>query len=193
MYIYGRGLEMEEKAVHFYESKKRLSLLAIGCILFVLVCLYLSFEFFFVNVNYFMGIVGALGGLFFLFCLIQIFKKLSYNVPHVSLTQEYLILNVLPEHPVHISWEDIESYIPYEIYRNAFIGLILSNEEKYREKMPDKLKRMSKINMKMGYPQYNIVKGNLKEPQKLLDELNLRVPHTKIVSEGKGVSHTNPL
>ncbi|WRP04580.1 STM3941 family protein [Rossellomorea aquimaris] len=184
---------MEEKAVHFYESKKRLSLLAIGCILFVLVCLYLTFEFLFVDVNYFMGIIVALGGLFFLFCLIQIFKKLSYNVPHVSLTQEYLILYVLPEHPVHISWEDIESYIPYEIYRNAFIGLILSNEEKYREKMPDKLKRMSKVNVKMGYPQYNIVKGSLKEPQQLLDELNLRIPDTKVVSKGKGISHTHPL
>ncbi|MGE6752766.1 STM3941 family protein [Rossellomorea sp. NPDC071047] len=184
---------MEEKVVHFYESKKRLGLLAIGSILFVLVCLYLSFEFFFVDVNYFMGTVCALGGVFFLFCLIQIFKKLTYNVPHVSLTEEYLILYVLPEHPVNISWEDIESYIPYEIYRNAFIGLILSNEEKYREKMPDKLKRMSKVNVKMGYPQYNIVKSNLKEPQQLLDELSLRIPHTKIISEGKGVSHTNPL
>ncbi|UXH45082.1 STM3941 family protein [Rossellomorea vietnamensis] len=193
MYIYGRGLVMEEKVIDFYESKKKLSLIAVGCVLFVLLCLYLTYEFFFIDVNYLIGGIVALGGVFFLFCLIQIFKKLSVDVPHVSMTKEYLVLYVLPDEPVHIRWEDIESYIPYEIYRNSFIGIVLFDEEEYRDKMPDKLKRMSRMNVKMGYPQYNIVIGNLKEPQKLLEELPIRIPHANMVTEEKTVSPTNSL
>lgn len=193
MYIYGRGLVMEEKVIDFYESRKKLSLIAVGCMLFVLLCLYLTYEFFFIDVNYLIGGIVALGGVFFLFCLIQIFKKLSVDVPHVSMTKEYLELYVLPDEPVHIRWEDIESYIPYEIYRNSFIGLVLFDEEEYRDKMPDKLKRMSRMNVKMGYPQYNIVIGNLKEPQKLLEELTIRIPHANMVTEEKTVSPTNSL
>ncbi|WP_098440391.1 STM3941 family protein [Bacillus sp. es.034] len=184
---------MEEKVVDFYESKKKLSLIAAGCILFVLLCLYLTYEFFFIDVNYLIGGIVALGGVFFFFCLIQIFKKLSHDVPHVSMTKEYLFLYVLPDEPVHIRWEDIESYVPYEIYRNSFIGLVLNDEEEYRDKMPDKLKRMSRMNVKMGYPQYNIVIGNLKEPQKLLKELTIRIPHANMVTEEKTVSPTNSL
>ncbi|MCR8847443.1 hypothetical protein NQ095_03420 [Rossellomorea sp. SC111] len=184
---------MEENVVDFYESKKKLSLIAVGCILFVLLCMYLSYEFFFVEMNYLIGGVAALGGVFFFFCLIQIFKKLSNDKPHVSMTKEYLILYVLPDEPVQIRWEDIESYVPYEIYRNSFIGLVLTDEEEYRDKMPDKLKRMSKMNVKMGYPQYNIVIGNLKETQELLEEITIRIPHKNMVTEGKTVSSTNSL
>ncbi|PFA67073.1 hypothetical protein CN378_11895 [Bacillus sp. AFS015802] len=184
---------MEEKVIHFYESKKKLSLIAIGCVLFVVVCMYMAFDFFFVDINYLIGTVVALSGLFFLFCLIQIFKKLSSKVPHVSMTQDHLILYVLPSNPVPIIWEDIKSYIHYKVYRNAFIGLNLYNEEKYRNKMPHKLKTMSKMNVKMGYPQYNIVIGNLKEPEQLIDELNLRIPHVKMVHEEKSVSSTNSI
>ncbi|MFI8687106.1 MULTISPECIES: STM3941 family protein [Rossellomorea] len=182
---------MEGKVVDFYESKKRLSLIAVGCVLFVLLCLYLSFVFFFVDVQYLIGTVVALGGLFFLVCLIQIFKKLSHDVPHVSMTGDYLIIYVIQEHPVQIRWEDIESYLPYEIYRNAFIGLILKDEDKYRDKMPDKLKRMSRMNVKMGYPQYNIVISNLKKPQQMLEELSTRIPNSKICAEGKAVATRN--
>ncbi|WP_280515459.1 STM3941 family protein [Bacillus sp. NTK074B] len=190
MYIYGRGFMMEEKAVHFYESKWKLGLIAAGSIMFVFLCVFLSYEFFFVDVNYLIGAVVVLGGVFFLFCSILIFKKISHDAPHVSMTQDHLILYVLPDEPVHIRWEDIESYIPYKIYRNAFIGLVLIDEKKYRDKMPNKLKRMSKMNVKMGYPQYNIVQGNLKDPKGLLGELNKRIPHSKMVTD-EDVSATN--
>ncbi|GAA0327422.1 hypothetical protein GCM10008967_17410 [Bacillus carboniphilus] len=165
--------------VHFYESKGKLVFLALMSIVFIGLLLYFSFLTF-AEQDYLVGVLLLLGAAFFGLCLAMIGKKLFSKNPYLILNKQYLTIFVLPNSPVQIRWEDINDYIFYEIQRNKFIGLSLDNEEGYSKLMPEKMKRLSRINVKMGYPQYNIVFGNLKEKQRLLEELEKRTPHIKL-------------
>jgi hypothetical protein len=71
-------------------------------------------------------------------CTLLIAKKIMNNNPYVSLTDSVLVLYVLREEPVETDWNDIQDYIFYEIHSNKFIGLVLQNEGKYRERIPKK-------------------------------------------------------
>ncbi|WP_226659007.1 STM3941 family protein [Pseudalkalibacillus hwajinpoensis] len=163
-----------EDAIPFYESKGRLLLLTIGSLLFGGAGVYFSYSLF-KGGSFFIALIMLLCGGFFLFFLSMHAKKFLTGEPHVVITPEYLQLYVLPAEKINFPWEDIEGYIPYRIESNSFIGLVLKNEERYAKLMPKKMKKLSRMSVRMGYPQYNIVFSHLKEKQLLLDELEKRV------------------
>ncbi|MGD6844588.1 STM3941 family protein [Bacillus infantis] len=65
--------------------------------------------------------------------------------PLVSFSTEGLEVNG-PGGPGQIAWEDFEGIFPYEVHGNAFLGVIVKDEEKYIERLPARKKRLVKIN-----------------------------------------------
>ncbi len=161
----------------FYESKRKLILLMVGCLLFVGAGGYFSYALFQEGSILFAFIMLLCGG-FFLFILTMYAKKVATGHPHVTLTPEDLELYVLPTEKINIRWEDIEGFIPYRMHSNSFLGLVLKEEERYAKLMPNKMKKLSRMNVRMGYPQYNIVLSHLKQKNLLIEELEKRIVET---------------
>ncbi|MFD1020833.1 STM3941 family protein [Thalassobacillus hwangdonensis] len=170
---------MENTTINFYESKKKLVFLAIMSFAFGLICFFMTYVFFDES-DYLVGVLMLAAGLLCFFAAYRTGKKVSGKNPHVRMTEEHLIIYVLTDHPVEFRWEDIRGYILYSIYGNAFIGLKLDREDYYDQQMPQSAKKLSKANVKMGYPQYNIVVAHLKEKERLLEELEKRTPQADI-------------
>jgi hypothetical protein len=79
--------------------------------------------------------------------------------------------------PGFIPWEEIDGMFPYEIHNNAFLGIILKNEEKYMESLPKNKQRLAKINIKTGFPAFNIGISNLKHKKELVELLDeMKIP-----------------
>lgn len=173
---------MEETEMMFYESKGKLLLLMIGCLLFVGAGFYFSYTLFMEGSLLFSFIMLLCGG-FFLFILLMYVRKIGSGHPHVIVTAEFLQLYVLPTEKINIRWEDIEAYIPYRMHSNSFIGLVLKEEERYAKLMPKRMKKLSRMNVKMGYPQYNIVLSHLKQKKLLMEELEKRIVETNANEE----------
>lgn len=163
---------MEE--LYFYYSKGKLVALTFISFLIGAICAAVSYIAF-LNGDSLIGAIALLGALLLLFVGALYIKKVVNPNPYVIMTDQDLTLYVTNHEPVHISWEDIVGVLPYEIHRNKFLGLELANEEKYEDQMPEKVKRMSKLNTKMGYPMYNIILNQLKDPNGLIEALDNRV------------------
>ncbi|WP_308422065.1 STM3941 family protein [Pontibacillus salipaludis] len=163
---------MEE--LYFYYSKGKLIALTFACFLISAVCAAVSYSVF-LDGDGLIGSIVLLGALLLLFVGVLYIKKVVNPNPYVIMTDQELTLYVTNQEAVHISWEDIVGVLPYEIHRNKFLGLELANEEKYEEQMPNKVKRMSRLNMKMGYPMYNIILNQVKDPNGLIEALDKRI------------------
>jgi hypothetical protein len=168
---------VEETMMQFYESKRKLILLMVGCMLFVGAGVYFSYTLF-QEGSFLFAFIMLLCGSFFLFILTMYAKKIATGHPHVTLTPEDLELYVLPTEKINIRWEDIEAFIPYRMHSNSFIGLVIKDEERYAKLMPNKMKKLSRMNVRMGYPQYNIVLTHLKQKNLLIEELEKRIVET---------------
>jgi hypothetical protein len=87
--------------------------------------------------------------------------------------------------PGFIPWEDIEGILPYEVHNNATLGLILKDETKYINGMSKGGQRLARLNVKTGFPAFNIGLSNIKKKQELLDLLlEMNIPFF-IESDGK--------
>ncbi len=78
--------------------------------------------------------------------------------------------------PGFIPWMDIEGILPYEVHNNATLGIILKDEERYLNAMPKGGQRLARLNVKTGFPAFNIGLSNIKAKQELIDlllELNI--------------------
>jgi hypothetical protein len=73
--------------------------------------------------------------------------------------------------PGFIPWEDIEGILPYEVHNNATLGIILKDEAKYINLMPKGGQRLARLNVRTGFPAFNIGLSNIKKKQELLDML----------------------
>jgi hypothetical protein len=169
------GREVKATVIEFYESKRRLLLLLGGCLLFVVAGFYFTYTLFKED-RFLYAFIMLLCGGFFLFILKLNVEKLTTGHPHVVITPEYLQLYMLPTENIPIRWDDIETFIPYRMHSNSFIGIELKDEGKYAKLMPNKVKKLSRMNVRMGYPQYNIVLSHLKEKHLLIEELEKRIP-----------------
>ncbi|RSD25071.1 PH domain-containing protein [Mesobacillus subterraneus] len=79
--------------------------------------------------------------------------------------------------PGFIPWEDIEGLLSYEVQNNATLGIILKDEEKYINAMSKGGQRLVGMNVKMGYPAFNIGMSNIKKKTELIDLLlEMNVP-----------------
>lgn len=73
--------------------------------------------------------------------------------------------------PGFIPWEDIGGILPYEVHNNATLGIILNDEAKYIDSMPKGGQRLARLNVRTGFPAFNIGLSNIKKKQELLDLL----------------------
>jgi len=134
----------------------------------------------YIDESYFMS------ALFFLFTLLMIWvtiinaQKLSGDGPYVTITNEHLAIRILPNEKVEIRWDDITDYLFYKINGNTYIGLILADEEKYAGTMSPKMRRLSRMSQKMGYPMFNITFRHIIEKEELIEELSRRNPNVTI-------------
>jgi len=79
--------------------------------------------------------------------------------------------------PGFIPWEDIEGMLPYEVHNNELLGIILKNEADYIEALPKNKRRLAKINLKTGFPAFNIGLSNLKDKKELVNLLvKMKIP-----------------
>lgn len=79
--------------------------------------------------------------------------------------------------PGFIPWEDIEGMLPYEVHNNELLGILLKNEADYIESLPKNKRRLAKINLKTGFPAFNIGLSNLKDKKELVNLLaEMKIP-----------------
>lgn len=141
--------------MNFYESKKNYIFLLMLCgavfLFFAGLTVYTYSE-----GSYFLMTVCLSLTLLMIWVTFKNAQKLTGDNPYVTTGKDYLTLYVTPNEKVDIQWTDIIDYVFYEIQGNKFIGLVLQDEEKYAHEMSDSMRRMTRLNMKMGYPMLNI-------------------------------------
>ncbi|HLR69186.1 phage holin family protein [Virgibacillus alimentarius] len=166
----------KSQEMHFYESKIRLIFLLILGVVFILFGVLVGI-FAFNEGDLGMGALGAVLALFFAFCIVMGLKRLGNPGPYLTLTEEDLIINASSNNPIYIKWVDIEAFSIYKKNNNKFIGVILYDEEKYRDLMSDKMRKLYHINTVMHLPLYNITWGQIKrrDKERLLEELEGRI------------------
>jgi hypothetical protein len=102
--------------------------------------------------------------------LVFLGKTFFQNEANVTISDRGLTLRGKAG-PGFIPWEDIEGILPYEAHGNATLGIILKDEERYLNAMPKGGHRLAKLNVKTGFPAFNIGLSNIKDKQGLLDLL----------------------
>ncbi|WP_079507009.1 STM3941 family protein [Mesobacillus jeotgali] len=125
--------------------------------------------------------------LFFGWVLVFLGRTFFQNEANVTISDQGLILRGKAG-PGFIPWEDIEGILPYEAHGNATLGVILKDEERYLNSMPKGGQRLARLNVKTGFPAFNIGLSNIKDKQGLLDLLlEMNVP---FFIEGNGTEHS---
>ncbi|MEH7883537.1 PH domain-containing protein [Bacillus sp. JJ1609] len=95
--------------------------------------------------------------------------------------------------PGFIPWEDIEGMLPYEVHNNELLGIILKNEADYIESLPKNKRRLAKINLKTGFPAFNIGLSNLKEKKELVNLLvEMKIPFYIPTNNKETQQQSNP-
>lgn len=157
--------------MNFYESKKNYIFLLMLCgavfLFFAGLTVYTYSE-----GSYFLMTVCLSLTLLMIWVTFKNAQKLTGDNPYVTTGKDYLTLYVTPNEKVDIQWTDIIDYVFYEIQGNKFIGLVLLDEEKYAHEMSDSMRRMTRLNMKMGYPMLNITFRHIIEKEQLTKELD---------------------
>lgn len=109
-------------------------------------------------------------------CLYFLVKNFSQKEANVTVSEEGLTVRGSGG-PGFIPWEEIDGMLPYEVHNNAFLGIILKHEEKYMESLPKNKQRLAKINIKTGFPAFNIGLSNLKHKKELVELLDeMKIP-----------------
>jgi hypothetical protein len=118
-------------------------------------------------------------------------KNFSRKEANVTVSDDGLTLRGTAG-PGFMPWEDIEGVIPYKAHNNDLLGILLKNEEKYLDSLSKGGKRLARLNLKTGFPAFNIGLSNIKEKQELIDLLvQMNVPFF-VESHGKEPLETNP-
>lgn len=119
-----------------------------------------------------LGTFTILGLIFLLFgwCTYFIGKKLVSNEPAVTVSSKGITLYGTAN-PGFIEWEDIDGFLPYLYQRNRLLGVILKDEEKYFAQLSPTGKRLAKVNLRMGFPPFNVSLNMLKDVDGFLEAL----------------------
>jgi hypothetical protein len=125
------------------------------------------------NRELFMLIIFSMFAVLLFGCALLFARMIFDNSPLVSFSTEGLEVNG-PGSPGLIVWEDFEGIFPYEVHGNAFLGVIVKDEEKYIERLPARKKRLVKINQGTGFPPFNISMNSLKHRKEFIEELEKR-------------------
>ncbi|MGA9225974.1 MAG: PH domain-containing protein [Mesobacillus sp.] len=95
--------------------------------------------------------------------------------------------------PGFIPWEDIEGMLPYEVHNNELLGILLKNEADYIESLPKNKRRLAKINLKTGFPAFNIGLSNLKDKKELVNLLaEMKIPFYIPTNNKETPEQSNP-
>jgi hypothetical protein len=114
--------------------------------------------------------------LLLVFCLYFLVKNFSQKEANVTVSDLGLTVRGSGG-PGFIPWEEIDGMFPYQVHNNAFLGIILKDEEKYMESLPKNNQRLAKINIKTGFPAFNIGLSNLKHKKELVELLTeIQIP-----------------
>jgi hypothetical protein len=103
-------------------------------------------------------------------CLVFLGKTFFEKEANVTISDKGLTLRGKAG-PGFIPWEEIEGILPYEVHNNATLGIILNDEAKYIDSMPKGGQRLARLNVRTGFPAFNIGLSNIKKKQELLDLL----------------------
>ena len=137
-------------------SKKKMTLLLIGCIVFVLLGLWMVIArpsgsgFLFGNPVISL-IVGMVAVLFFGMIGVSIFRKFSEKKPGLVINREGIADHSSGVSAGLIPWSDIEDVRVSQVMNQKFLMIIVSNPESYFEKVSNPIKRNA---MKMNYKSY---------------------------------------
>jgi len=166
---------MDDKEVNYYSPKLKNIFLLIMCLFFIAFSILLSIVAYNEG-DYGMSIIGAVLGVTFIVLFVMGLNKLWNPGPYLTLTKEELIINASARNPIHIAWEDIKGFSIYKKNYNKILGVILYDEEKYRNQMSSKMRKFYAMNSVMNMPLYNIAYGQVsrKDRDHLLHELNVR-------------------
>jgi hypothetical protein len=133
----------------------------------------------------FVGFVDVL----LIFTLFLLAKNFSRKEANVTVSDEGLTIRGTGG-PGFIPWEEIDGVLPYEVHNNSLLGIILKDEEKYLESLPKNKQRVAKINIKTGFPAFNIGLGNLKHKKELVELLiEMKIPFYLPSTEKEPLDH----
>lgn len=102
---------------------------------------------------------------------IVLLKKATTNEPSVVISTQGIIINGYIPKIGFIPWEDIDGCIPYQINKQAMLGFILFDEDKYVNKFTGMNKKLLEANRGMGYPAINVSINNLKDKEGFFEAL----------------------
>lgn len=135
----------------------------------------------------FVGLVDLL----LLFCLYFLAKNFSRKEANVTVSDEGLTIRG-PGGPGFMPWEEIDGVLPYEVHNNSLLGIILKDEEKYIETLSKNKQRLARLNIKTGFPAFNIGLGNLKHKKELVDLLiEMKIPFYLPSTDKEPLDHEN--
>ena len=159
--------------LHFYQSKIRNILLIIMEFLFIALGVVVCGAAFKTG-DFFVSGAGALLVLFFSFMIVVIVKGMLGSKPYLILTEEVLITSALSKNAIPIQWDDIKGYNIRHVNFNRFIEIILYDEEKYRARMSNTMRRLNKVNKIVDSTLFAIVWGQVKrkDRRKLVHQLD---------------------
>jgi hypothetical protein len=120
----------------------------------------------------FVGLIDLL----LVFCLYLMGKNFSSKEANVTVSDEGLTIRG-PGGPGFMPWEEIDGVLPYEVHNNKLLGIVLKDEEKYIESLPKNKQRLARLNIKTGFPAFNIGLSNIKHKKELVDLLiEMKIP-----------------
>ncbi len=160
-------------------SKKKLILMLVGAIAFVLLGLWLIFEAYNLtgwkakNPTY-TRIITIAGVLFFGACAVYIFRKLFDNKPGLIIDNVGLIDNSSGISAGQVLWSDVKRIKVIEIHRQKLIMLQVKNPQDYIDKQTSGFKRkMMQMNFNMYGTPLSITSNSLQiKFDELLNVLN---------------------
>src|SRR5690625_538026 len=139
---YGRK---NSTTLYFYPSKVKNIFFVITGIVFLVFGVAVCFAAFKDEV-YVICLISAGLGLYVIWLLFKLIKKLITAAPYLVLTEEELEINPYTEKSIPIKWEDIEGYSIEHIQFNKFIEIVLYDEEKYKEQMSNTRQKLNAVN-----------------------------------------------
>ena len=124
-----------------------------------------------VGTGYFLLVLAV--ELLLVWATVKMAEKALAKKPLMILYDESIVYYPNPKQFIQFMRDDIEGIYPYSLQGQTFFGVILANEEAYINELPKKLKRLTNINRKMGFPPFSIPINNIKNKDEFLRQMDL--------------------
>lgn len=144
---------MEE--VVYFPSKKKLTLAAIGSLVFVLVGIWMLTDES-ASLGPFERMTGAAAIVFFGLCLVYVIYRLVVNKQALTINRAGIVDNASAVSVGFVAWEEIACATIYSQSGNRFIGIELKSPDAFLSRVGPAKRKLLNLNLAVGAPLMNI-------------------------------------